>query len=48
MKKVDIEELDEIRGGSLEWIGIGLGISALVMFLSGVIEGYTNPGRCSN
>ena len=46
IKKINDLELEKISGGSVEWIGIGLGIAALVVFLSGVFEGYTNPGRC--
>ena len=46
INKIEKEELERISGGGIEWIGIGLGIAALVVFLSGVFEGYTNPGRC--
>lgn len=48
INRISDGELDKISGGGVEWIGIGLAISAFVVFLSGVIEGYTNPGRCSN
>ncbi len=44
--KVNDEKLEKISGGSVEWLGIGLAIAAIVIFLSGVFEGYTNPGRC--
>lgn len=39
MKKMDNQELEKTTGGALEWIGIGLGIAAVVVFLSGVFEG---------
>lgn len=40
------DKLDKIYGGGVEWMGVGLAIASLVVFLSGIIEGYTNPGRC--
>lgn len=40
------EELDNIKGGSATAIWIGLAITAVVVFASGVIEGITNPERC--
>ena len=48
IKKVEDNDLEKVNGGSLEWVGVGLAIAALVVFLSGVIEGFTNPGRCSS
>ena len=47
IKKIRNEELEKISGGGVEWLGIGIAVSALIVFLSGIIEGYTNPGRCS-
>lgn len=47
IKKINNNELDKISGGAIEWFGIGLAVAAFVVFLSGIIEGYTNPGRCS-
>lgn len=46
IKIVDKSNLEKIVGGGASWLLIGLGVSALVVFLSGVFEGYTNPGRC--
>ena len=46
MEKVNNDKLEKISGGGVSWIAIGLGISALVVFISGIIEGYTNPGSC--
>ena len=48
IKKLDDNMLEKVNGGSLEWVGVGLLVTALVVFLSGVLEGFTNPGRCSN
>ncbi|MDD5888551.1 MAG: hypothetical protein PUC82_03580 [bacterium] len=39
------DDLKVVTGGSV-WTGIA--ISAIVVFLSGVLEGFTNPGRCNN
>lgn len=47
IKKVSNEDLDKISGGGVEWFAVGLGIVTLIVFISGIIEGYTNPGRCS-
>ncbi len=38
-------ELDKVTGGGI-WLG--LGIIGLIIFLAGVFEGFTNPGRCNN
>ena len=47
INKIDGKDLSKIDGGGVEWFGIGAGIVMLVVFISGIIEGYTNPGRCS-
>lgn len=48
LKEIKEEKLDTIKGGmSVSPVWIGIGIAALVVFISGVIEGITNPGRCS-
>lgn len=44
MEKVNKCELENITGGFSVWMGVG--IAALVVFLSGVIEGITNPDKC--
>lgn len=46
MEKIDNDQLEKISGGGISWVAISLGITAFVVFLSGVIEGYTNPGSC--
>ena len=48
MKKIEEKELDKISCGGLEWFGIGVAITTIVIFISGIIEGFTNPGRCSD
>ena len=39
-KMVELKDnkLDKISGGGIEWVGIGIGISALIVFIAGVIE----------
>ena len=44
--KVDNTQLEKIRGGTVPYIWIGIGIAALVIFLSGVIDGISNPKEC--
>ena len=46
MVELKDNKLDKISGGGIEWVGIGVGIAALIIFIAGIIEGYTNPGRC--
>lgn len=45
MKSLDNNSLQGITGGSAL---TGIAIAAVVIFLSGVLEGFTNPGRCSD
>ena len=47
MKIMNSEELDKVSGGGVEWFGIGLAVAAILVFISGIFEGYTNPGSCS-
>ncbi|MBQ9019284.1 MAG: hypothetical protein IJ097_03100 [Bacilli bacterium] len=48
MVKIEEEKLEKIKGGegvSAVWIGIA--VASLIIFLSGVIEGLTNPEKCN-
>lgn len=49
MKRLNEERLEKIKGGEgiAAAIWIGIAISAGVIFISGIIEGITNPGRCN-
>jgi hypothetical protein len=47
IEKITDENLEKISGGGVQWFALGLGIATLVIFISGIIEGYTNPGRCN-
>ena len=48
IKVVDNNNLEKIKGGeAISAVWIGLAVAAIVVFLSGVIEGITNPERCN-
>lgn len=50
IEKLTINQLEDIQGGAAVTIStgvwIGLIVSTIVVFLSGVIEGITNPEKC--
>ncbi len=46
MTIISDEKLEKIKGGGSAAIWIGLGVTALIVFLSGVIDGFTNPKGC--
>lgn len=46
MSEICSNELEEIRGGSVNGILTGLAITAIVVFIGGLIEGITNPKEC--
>lgn len=39
-------ELENVKGGSMNGILTGLAITAVVVFVAGIIEGITNPKEC--
>ena len=45
MEKVNNLELQKITGGVSALALVG--IAALLIFISGVLDGFTNPGRCN-
>lgn len=46
MREIEENELEKVKGGSSSsWIGLGIG--ALVIFIIGVIDGYTRPLSCN-
>lgn len=48
IKAVENENLEKIKGGEgITTVWIGLAVTAIVIFISGVIEGITNPERCN-
>ena len=52
MKVLNDNELERVTGGAIGTttliVLIGIGVVSLVVFLSGVFNGYTNPGKCNN
>ncbi len=47
MRKLSDEEGLSIKGGAGFSIWAGIVIAALAIFVSGIIEGVTNPAKCS-
>lgn len=47
MKKQNNEQLQEIKGGGINW-SMMAGIGAFTSFLIGVIDGLINPKKCNN
>jgi hypothetical protein len=48
IKRIQEEQLETIKGGNspLFTVWTGVAIAAIVVFISGVIDGITNPNRC--
>ena len=46
MKIMENQELERISGGAVPYIWIGIAVAAVIIFLSGVIDGITNPKEC--
>ncbi len=48
IKRIEEEKLESIKGGAsnLFTVWTGIGIAAIVIFISGIIDGITNPTRC--
>ncbi|MEG0995129.1 MAG: class IIb bacteriocin, lactobin A/cerein 7B family [Bacilli bacterium] len=45
MKLLKEEELCNVKGGCISIYAI-IGISALFVFISGIMDGYANPTKC--
>lgn len=41
------QELEKVKGGAVPYIWVGIAIAALIVFISGVIDGITNPKPCN-
>lgn len=46
MKQLDVVAQENIQGGAMISVWAGIVIAALAVFISGLIEGITNPERC--
>ena len=44
--KLDDLELENISGGALNYVWIGIAISAAIIFISGIIDGIASPKEC--
>ena len=47
ISKINDENLEKIKGGAVISVWTGIVITAVVIFLSGVIEGIVNTRRCN-
>lgn len=47
IEKIENKELEKIKGGATVSVWTGILISSAIVFLSGIIEGITNPGKCN-
>lgn len=41
------KEMYQVSGGGISW-GLVAGLGAAIVYLIGIISGYTNPSKCSN
>lgn len=46
IQDISANDLENIKGGTSISIGAGLIIVAAIVFITGIIEGITNPERC--
>lgn len=45
MQKMKLNELEDVKGGQIGFLAI-VGISALVVFVAGIVEGIVSPRKC--
>ena len=45
--KIKETDLEKIKGGEVS-LAVVLGVAALVVFISGIIDGYVHPKSCTN
>ena len=46
MKKITINEMKNIYGGSINW-GLLAGIGAFASFFIGIVDGWVHPRKCN-
>lgn len=44
--KLEDKQLEEIQGGTVPYVWIGIAVAALLIFLSGFVDGIVNPKEC--
>ena len=47
VKEAD-NQLVEIKGGTVPYVWIGIAVAAVIVFLSGIIDGISNPKGCES
>ncbi len=47
MKKIEDKNLENIIGGEVTMMTVFI-VSAIVVFISGIIDGYVHPKSCNN
>lgn len=47
MKTLDTQKMQTVEGGALN-CGLLGGLAAIITFLAGLFDGYTNPNKCNN
>lgn len=47
MSEICSDELENIKGGSVNGVLLGLAITAIVVFIGGVIDGIIDPKDCA-
>jgi len=49
MSRIDNQELEKIKGGEgVAAVWIGIAVASAIIFISGVIQGITNPSKCGS
>ena len=48
IQKLNYEELENIKGETTISVWTGILYSTIVIFISGLIEGFTNPSKCGD
>ena len=49
MSRINVEELEKIKGGEgVAAVWIGIAVASALIFISGIIQGITNPSKCGN
>lgn len=47
MRVIQEDQLEKIKGGATISVWTGIAVAAIVVFISGIIEGITNPTKCN-
>lgn len=47
IERLDNNTLEKVKGGEVNPIWIGIAVAAVVIFISGIIDGLTNPEKCN-